>query len=186
MMPFGPWSYADVDEMMREMEREFMNFDLDQLPKHLVRESLTEDGSVRKEIGHIVYGYSVTIGPDGKADFREFGNMRPAPDKERGWRTITNVPDSREPLTDIVEDEREVRMIAELPGVKRKDDIELTSDGKTLVLRAKTPNKSYFKELPLPASAEVGGSRSTFNNGILEVVFPKRRGRGSGVRIRID
>jgi HSP20 family protein len=184
MMPSGPWSYADLDEMMKEMEKEFMNFrDVDQLPKHPVREATAEDGSVRKEVGPIVYGYSVTIGPDGKADVREFGTAKPGPDG--GWHTT--VSDSREPLTDIVEDEREVRIIAELPGVKRKEDIELTSDGQTLLIRAETLNKRYFKELPVPSSAEVRGSRSTFNNGILEIVLPRRRGgKDSTVRIKID
>jgi HSP20 family molecular chaperone IbpA len=33
---------------------------------------------------------------------------------------------------------------------------------------------------------EPEGSKSSFNNGILEVTFPKRKGRSSGVRIKVD
>ena len=86
MMPVRPWSYADVDEMMKEMEREFMALtDIeDQLPKELVREKRAKDGSVTREIGPIVYGYSMTVGPDGKPVVREFGNVKPGPSKE--WR----------------------------------------------------------------------------------------------------
>ena len=37
---------------------------------------LKEGGKVR-EVGPIVYGYSMTIGPDGKPRIREFGNVKP-------------------------------------------------------------------------------------------------------------
>ena len=183
MMPFGPWSYADVDEMMKEMEKEFMTFtDIEsQVPKGLVREKRAEDGSVTKEIGPIVYGYSMTVGPDGKPVIREFGNVKRGPSKE--WREA--ISDTREPLVDVVDGEKEVRVIAELPGAK-KQDIELTAEGKTLKISAETPARKYRKELELPSRVELEGSKSTFNNGILEVTLPKRKGEPSGVRIKVD
>lgn len=182
-MPFGPWSYADVDEMMREMEREFMTLtDIEnQLPKELVREKSAEDGSVKREIGPIVHGYATTIGPDGKPVIREFGNLRRGPSKE--WKEA--ISDTREPLVDVVEGEKEVRVIAELPGAK-KHDLGLTAQGRSLVISAETPARKYRKELELPYSVELEGARSTFNNGILEITFPKREGRSSGVRIKVD
>jgi HSP20 family protein len=184
MMPFGPWSYADVDEMMKEMEREFMALsDVEsQLPKELVREKREEDGSVTKEIGPVVYGYSMTIGPDGKPVIREFGNVKRGPSKE--WREA--ISDTREPLVDVVEGDGEVRVLAELPGVK-KHDVALTVEGRRLVISAETPARKYRKELELPYLVEMEGSRSTFNNGILVVTLPKRRGRSSsGVGIKVD
>lgn len=183
-MPFGPWSYADVDEMMKEMEKEFMaltDSENNQFPKELVREKRAEDGSVTKEIGPIVYGYSMTIGPDGKPVIREFGNVRRTPRKE--WREA--ISDTREPLVDVVEGAKEIRVLAELPGA-RKQDIELTVDGKSLVISAETAARKYRKELELPYAVELEGSKSTFNNGILEVTLAKRKGRSSGVRIRVD
>jgi len=183
MMRFGPWSYADVDEMMKEMEKEFMDFtDIEkQVPKELVREKRAEDGSVTREIGPIVYGYSMTVGPDGKPVIREFGNVKRGPSKE--WREA--ISDTREPLVDVVEGDKEIRVIAELPGAK-KQDIELTAEGKSLKISAETPSRRYRKELELPSAVELEGSKSTFNNGILEVTLPKRKGRSSGVRIKVD
>jgi HSP20 family protein len=183
MMPFGPWSYADVDEMMKEMEREFMTLtDLEnQLPKELVREKRAEDGSVTREIGPIVYGYSLTIGPDGKPVIREFGNLKRAPSKE--WREA--ISDTREPLVDVVEGDNEVRVLAELPGVK-KQGVALTVEGRSLVISAETPTRKYRKELELPYFVELEGSKSTFNNGILEVTLPKRKGRSSGPKMKVD
>jgi len=182
-MPFGPWSYADVDEMMNEMEKEFMaSTDLEnQLPKELAREKRAADGSVNREVGPIVYGYSVTVGPDGKPAIREFGNLKRGPSKE--WKEATS--GTREPLVEVVEGEREVRVIAELPGAK-KQDIELTAQGRSIVISAETPSRKYRKELELPYPVELEGSKPTFNNGILEVTFPKRKGRSSGVRVRVD
>jgi HSP20 family protein len=180
MMPFGPWSYADVDEMMKEMEKDFMDFEKD-IPKELVKEKRAEDGSVTKEIGPIVYGYSMTVGPDGRPVIREFGNVRRGPRKE--WKEA--ISDTREPLVDVVEGDKEVRVIAELPGAK-KQDIELTLEGKRLEISAETPARKYRKELELPCAVRLEGSKSSFNNGILEVTLPKRKGRSSGARIKVD
>jgi HSP20 family protein len=181
-MPFGPWSYADVDEMMKEMEKEFMELsDIEShVPKELVREKRAKDGSVTREIGPIVYGYSMAIGPDGKPVIREFGNVKRSPSKERREA----ISDTREPLVDVVEGDKEVRVLAELPGAK-KEDIELTAEGRTLVISAQTSIRKYRKELELPYSVELKGSKSNFNNGILEITIPKRKGRSSGVRIKV-
>jgi HSP20 family protein len=181
MMPFGPWSYADVDEMMKEMEKEFMEMSDSgsHVPKELVREKRAEDGTVTREIGPIVYGYSMTIGPDGKPIIREFGNVKRGPTKE--WREA--ISDTREPLVDVVEGEKETRVLAELPGAK-KEDIELTAEGRTLVISAETPLRRYRKELELPYDVELRRSKSSFNNGILEVTLPKRKGGHSGVRMK--
>ena len=45
-------------------------------PKELIREYETSDGGKVREVGPIVYGYSMTIGPDGKPHVREFGNVK--------------------------------------------------------------------------------------------------------------
>ena len=182
MMPFGPWSYADVEEMMKEMEKSFMDFkDIEEVPKDLVREKRAKDGRVTKEIGPIVYGYSMTVGPDGKPVIREFGNVKPGPHKK--WQEA--LTDTREPLVDVVDGDKEIRVIAELPGVK-KEDINLTVEGKSLEISAETPTRKYRKGLELPSSVELERSKSTFNNGILEVILHKRKGRASSVRLKVE
>ncbi len=121
--PLGPWGFPDVDEMMKEMERAFSDQfkELEKtIPKSLVRESKTPDGATKKEIGPIVYGYSVTIGPDGKPVVREFGNVKKGATSP--WKRIQ---DKREPLVDVVCSDKEVRVIAEMPGVS-KEDIDVT------------------------------------------------------------
>jgi HSP20 family protein len=42
----------------------------------LVREYITPEGGEVREVGPVVYGYSMTVGPDGKPRVREFGNVK--------------------------------------------------------------------------------------------------------------
>ena len=45
-------------------------------PEELVREYQAPDGTKVREVGPIVYGYSMTIGPDGKPHISQFGNVK--------------------------------------------------------------------------------------------------------------
>jgi HSP20 family protein len=180
-LPPGPWAFPDIEELMKEMEKEFMQFkDIEkQVPKDLIREQKSPDGSVRREIGPIVYGYSMTIGPDGKPIIREFGNVK------RGDEPLKGITDKREPLVDVVESDKQVRIIAEIPGV-RKEDIDMRVEGRVLTIAVDTASRKYEKRLQLPESAAIEGAKSSYNNGILEITFPKRHGGGAGVRIKVE
>jgi len=181
--PFGPWPLTDLDELMEEMEKAFSSQfkELEkELPKGLLRENKLPDGSTRKEIGPIVYGYSVTIGPDGRPQVREFGNVR-----RGGGTPWKELQDKREPLVDVVTSKDDVKVIAELPGVK-KEDISITVSEKSVVISVDTEERKYYKELELPAPVDARGARSTYNNGVLEVTLPLKSGGASGVRLRVD
>ncbi len=181
--PFGPWGFPDIDEMMREMERafsaQFKDFEKE-LPKNLVRESKTADGGVKKEIGPFVYGYSVTIGPDGKPVVREFGNVRSG--EGRSWKAIQ---DKREPLIDVVSSGKEVRVIAEMPGVN-KEDVNVTVNDRSMVISADKGDRGYYKELDLPGVVDPKGAKSTYNNGVLEVTVPLKSPGEGGVKLRVE
>ena len=181
--PFGPWGFPDIDEMMREMERAFSNQFKDfekGLPKNLVRESKTPDGGVKKEFGPIVYGYSVTIGPDGKPVVREFGNVKSGEGKP--WKAIQ---DKREPLVDVVSSGKEVRVIAEMPGVN-KEDISVTVKETSMTISVDKEDRGYYKELELPGVVDPNGARSNYNNGILEVTIPLKSKGAGGVKLRVE
>ncbi len=181
--PFGPWAFPDIDEMMKEMEKAFSDQfkELEkELPKGLVRETKSPDGSTKKEIGPIVYGYSVTIGPDGKPMVREFGNVR------KGEGTPWNqIQDKREPLIDVVSSAKEVRVIAEMPGVS-KEEIDVTVNEKSLVISVDREDRRYYKELDLPGIVDPKGAKSSYNNGVLEVTVPLKSPSGSGVKLHVD
>ena len=120
--------FPDIDRMMDEMEREMIEAfrDMeDTIPRDLVRFRHLPDGSMKKEYGPFVYGYSVKIGPDGRPIIREFGNIRPGLEKERG--PPLSLRGSREPFIDVIVEADEVKVIAELPGVE-KEDIQLSAN----------------------------------------------------------
>jgi HSP20 family protein len=181
--PFGPWPLTDLDDLMEEMEKAFSaQFkELEkELPKGLVRENQLPDGSTKKEIGPIVYGYSVTIGPDGKPVVREFGNVRRG--EGTPWKELQ---DKREPLVDVVTSKQDIKVIAELPGVK-KEDISITVAEKSVVISVDTEERKYYKELQLPATVDAGGAHSTYNNGVLEITLPLKSSGGSGVKLKVE
>jgi HSP20 family protein len=160
--------FGDVDRMFREMERmmeeEFKNF-AEKVPKDYVKERKLPDGRTVREMGPFVYGYSMKIGPDGKPEIRQFGNIK---NSLKG----PEVKNEREPLVDIVETAKEVRVVAELPGVE-KTDIKLHGTDDSLTISVNTAQTKYYKEVELPVKVKVKEAKSSYKNGVLEVVFPK-------------
>jgi HSP20 family protein len=153
--------FHDVEKMM---EDEFKNF-TNKVPKDFVKERKLPDGSTVKEWGPFVYGYSLKIGPDGKPEIREFGNIKKS---LKG----PQVKEEREPLVDIVDAEGEIRVVAELPGVE-KTDIKLHGTEDSLEISVDTEQSKYYKEVDLPAKVKVKEAKSFYKNGVLEVVLPK-------------
>ncbi|MDW8040842.1 MAG: archaeal heat shock protein Hsp20 [Nitrososphaerota archaeon] len=179
---FGSWFFEDIDRMFREMEKmmeeEFKAF-TSRIPKDYVRERKLPDGSTIREWGPFVYGYSIRIGPDGKPEIREFGNVKPS-------RFGPTVKEEREPLVDIVETDNEVQVVAELPGVE-KEDIKLHGTEDTLTISVDTPQRKYYKEIKLPAKVKVKEAKTQYKNGVLEVKLPKmkeeRKPKGEPIKI---
>jgi HSP20 family protein len=160
--------FGDIDRMFHEMEKmmeeEFKEF-TEKVPKDYVKERRLPDGSTVKELGPFVYGYSVKIGPDGKPEIQEFGNIKKS---LKG----PEVKEEREPLVDIVETNNEIRVVVEMPGVE-KSDIKLHGTEDSLTISVNTPQSKYFKEVSLPTKVKVKDAKSTYKNGVLEVVIPK-------------
>ncbi|MCD6445183.1 Hsp20/alpha crystallin family protein [Candidatus Bathyarchaeota archaeon] len=178
---FGSWFFEDIDRIFREMEKmmeeEFKSF-TSRLPKDYIKERKLPDGSTVREFGPFVYGYSVKIGPDGKPEIREFGNVKPSALGPR-------IKEEREPLVDIVETDREVHVVAELPGVE-KNDIKLHGTEDTLTISVDTPQRKYYKEVKLPVKVDVKKAKTTYKNGVLEVRLPKkeeRKPKGEPIKI---
>ena len=178
--------FPDIDRMMEDMEK-FMSDAFkemeDSVPRDMVRVRRLPDGSVRREYGPFVYGYSVKIGPDGRPIIREFGNIKPGLGGE--GQPPLNLQEQREPLVDIVEEDESVKIIAELPGVA-KDDIRLYATERTLTIDVDTPDRKYRKELELPVEVDETSARSTYRNGVLETALTKRKPKGKGAQIKIE
>ncbi len=175
---------GDIDRFIEEMEKEIAEaFENMEVPKNLSRERKLPDGSIRKEYGPFVYGYSITIGPDGKPIIREFGNMKPGLGGED--RTPLSLQERREPLVDIIEENESIIVMAELPGVN-KENIQLLASSNGLTISVNIPHRKFFKELKFPIEVETSNAQSTYKNGVLEVRLMKKKKTKKGTRIKID
>ncbi len=184
--------FRDFDDMHREMNRMFNVFnDISKnAPKELVREYQTSEGVKVHEVGPLVYGYSMTIGPDGKPHVNEFGNIKAGKDIAGQYLGIQKpqITAEREPLSDITITDKEVKVVLEMPGIK-KDDIKINAyDEKVEVKTADNAQRKYSKIIDLPKSADIETARSTYNNGILEVTFDKKKEeqKPKGKEIKIE
>lgn len=181
-----PSIFSEIDRMMREMEREmaeaFKEME-DRMPDEMLRERRLPDGSVRREYGPFVYGYSIKIGPDGKPIIREFGNFKPG--KLGEGRTTLHLQGQREPLVDVIEEDDRVMVIAELPGVE-KEDVQLFATSGSLTIKVDTPDRKFYKELEFPVDVDETTGVSKYTNGILETSFKKKRERGQGRQLTIE
>jgi len=176
---FRSWFFGDIDEMFQDiqemMEREFKEL-TERIPKDYVRERKLPDGSTAREWGPFVYGYSVTIGPDGKPKIREFGNVKPSLKREPFGlaKPSLDVREEREPLVDVISTDGEVKVVVELPGVE-KEDIKLHGTEDALTISVDTPKRKYFKEVQMPAAINPKAAKTVYKNGVLEVTVPKTK-----------
>ncbi|MCC6054943.1 MAG: Hsp20/alpha crystallin family protein [Thermosphaera sp.] len=165
--------FEDLMRLMREFERRFYEEMREFKPE--------KPGRFERIEGPYIYGFSITIGPDGKPIIQEFGNVR----KIRGKPSIV---EEREPLVDVFESENEVSVVAELPGVEKdKIDVKVTEDGKTLIISASNEKRKYYKEIELPARVDPSSAKASYKNGVLEVKLKKiGKGEGKGVKIQVE
>ena len=158
---FWDWFFGDfeeIDRMFEDFMREFEEF--------------ARRGGARS----FVYGFSVTMGPDGKPIVREFGNVKPSP---RG----PIVREEVEPLVDVFEEPDIVKVCAEIPGVNKEDiRLRLTDDNK-LIISVDTSSKKYYKEVELPARVNPERAKATYRNGVLEVVLEKVEKGGKSITV---
>jgi len=112
-----------------------------------------------------VYGFSMSVGPDGKPVIREFGNVQSS---QRGPR----IREEREPLVDVMEEDKDVVILAELPGVE-KNDITLHATEDHLTISVDTAEQKYHKELTLPTLVDPESAQASYKNGVLEIRLKK-------------
>jgi HSP20 family protein len=123
-----------------------------------------------------VYGVSIKIGPDGKPIIEEFGNVKqprmveaPMPKEEKG--------NERVPFTDVIADKDTIKVVAEMPGVK-KEDIKLAMVGKDKIeIKVKTAERQYYKIVDLEEEPDEGTIDAKYNNGVLEITMKARRAK---------
>src|SRR6266508_665215 len=185
--------FADIfrgfDEMRREMERGYEDIFKDiqnKAPKDLVREYETPGGGKVKEFGPFVYGYSMTIGPDGKPKVREFGNVKSPPRGGGSFFRTPMISSEREPLSNITTTDKEVKVALEMPGVS-KQNIKINAYDNSVEVTSTDPDRKYHQVIEIPPETNIETAKSVYNNGILEITFKKKeQTKRKGKQINIE
>jgi len=111
-----------------------------------------------------VYGFSIRTGIGGIPRVEHFGNIRTT---QEGPEVV----EVREPLVDVFDEEQEIVVVAELPGVGEE---EIRVDIQDDVLSLETSGeRKYAKEILLPALVDAATLQKTYKNGILELRLKK-------------
>jgi HSP20 family protein len=187
-----PDIFRGFDDMRIEMERGFedvfKNMQV-KAPKDLVKEYQTPGGDKVREYGPFIYGYSMTVGPDGKPKVKEFGNLKSpfSSGKQGSFFTRPLISSEREPLADVTITDKHVKLAVEMPGVSKENikinlydnSLELTTTG--------TEERKYHEVIEIPPEADIETATSTYKNGILEITFKKKeQSKPKGKQINIE
>jgi len=125
-----------------------------------------------------VYGFSISIGPNGQPVIREFGNIKSNLNQ-------TFIKEEIEPLIDVIEEEESIKIYVELPGVK-KENIKLRVKSNKLIISVLNEDKKYHKEISLPPNIEVKNIKATYRNGVLEIIIKKKKQSTKRTNIKIN
>jgi HSP20 family protein len=144
---------SEFDRIFKKMSSSFFNID----------DIFEEFNGNGPQSGPYYYGYTMTVGPDGKPIVKEYGNVKP---------NLLPTSDTREPIVDTIVDEKEkvVKLIAEMPGVE-KSDVKVVVENKSVDLSAAHNEKKYHVKVPLKNIVNENSAKASYKNGILEIVF---------------
>src|SRR5215469_10618504 len=173
--------FRGFDEMRREFERDFEGIEK-RIPKDLVREYTTPEGGKVREVGPMIYGYSMTVGPDDKPRIREFGNVKPSRFGIGGF-TKPEISGEIEPLVDVNTTDKEVKVVVEMPGVS-KDKIKVNAYDNKVEVKSEDPQRKYHRTIEIPPETDIETAKSAYNNGILEITFSKKEQvKGKAIKV---
>jgi HSP20 family protein len=77
------------------------------------------------------------------------------------------------PLVDVVENDKELMLVADLPGVP-KQALDITVDGGQLELRAETDSLEYRRSFSLGDDVDLDAVEAKLERGELQIHLPKR------------
>ena len=128
--------------------------------------------------GPLFYGYTMTVGPDGKPSVQEYGNMTPK------HLPISN---TREAIVDTIVDEKEkvVNLIVEMPGVE-KTDIKILVDKNVVDISAEHGEKKYHCKVPLQHKVDENSAKASYKNGILEIVLKQAVEKQTSRKVEVE
>jgi len=163
--------WDEFDNLFQKMMQPFKKLDT-------IWDDMTSSDNAQT-FGPYYYGYSMTVGSDGKPVVKEYGNVQSG---------ILPTLEMREPFVDVIVDNKDkiLKVVAEMPGVE-KNDIKIEVIGHTVNLDAENGDKKYHTKIPIKNKVDEDSAKATYSNGILEVKFRlKEEERPQGKRVTVE
>jgi len=158
----------EFNRIFKQMSGSFVNLDD-------VFEMLKNAGNIS---GPVFYGYTMTTGPDGNPVVQEYGNVKP---------DMLPTENKREPLIDTLVDEKEktLKIVAEMPGVEKKDVSVVVGDDNVIHIDAERGEKNYHVKVPIKHKVDAESPKATYKNGILELTFKLEDEKSKGKTVDV-
>ena len=159
---------SEFDRIFKRMSNSFFNID----------DFVEEFKGNNSVSGPYFYGYTMTVGPDGKPVVKEYGNVKPG---------LLPTSDTREPVVDTIVDEKEneIKLIAEMPGVE-KTDVKIVVENKIVDLSAEHGEKKYHVKVPVKHKVDENSAKASYKNGILQLVFKLVDEKPKGKKVEVE
>ena len=159
---------SEFDRIFKRMSNSFFKID----------DIFEEFNGNGPESGPYYYGYTMTVGPDGKLVVKEYGNVKPG---------LIPTSDTREPVVDTIVDEKEkvVKLIAEMPGVE-KTDVKIVVENKTVDLSAEHGEKKYHVKVPVQHKVDGNSAKASYKNGVLQIIFKSVEEKPKGKTVEVE
>ena len=175
----------NIDDIFGNLDSEFrkMRKQMDDLMRDAVEGNSTDNSSKKP----LVFGFSVTTGPDGIPKFEDFSNNAVEPfSSSRNETKEATIDTSREPLTDVNETDSDIAITVELPGVA-KEDIDKNVTETRVEVKVDTEARNYFKAIDLSCEVQTKSSKATYTNGILDLVLKKKISeKAKGTKVKVN
>ena len=172
---------TDFEEVEKEFEDVFMDT---KAPKEIMIDYETQEDVGIGEFSSFVYGYSMTIELEDKPRVSSRSSKKRKVVSEYNEPRITS---EREPLAEVNVYDKEVKVVLEMPGVS-KEHIKIQAYKNSVEVSSDYPQRKY-QVIDIPRVADIKTIRSTYKNGILEIVFKKKeklKRNNKGREIRIE
>jgi HSP20 family protein len=184
--------FREFGKLTEEFDRIF-NADLNELELSGSYVGVRSE-TLGEEVEVILYGsYPVNLRPNKNTRVRKTRrNVKPVSVQRRNHLTshyyshidddnITVPPpriekEGRESLEDIIVTDKNIKVISQLPVNNRREDIKVVaySDNSVTISHLSSEGKRYCRTSVIPYNINIETARSTYKNGILEIIFNRK------------
>ncbi|MGB6671246.1 MAG: Hsp20/alpha crystallin family protein [Candidatus Nitrosopolaris sp.] len=172
--------FTDFEEVDKEFEDLFSDINA---PNEIMIDYEAQEDVGVGEFSSFVYGYSMTVVLHDKPRISSRSKKKKGVSEHNG----PQISSEREPLAEINVYDKEVRVVLEMPGVS-KEHIKIQVYNNSVEVSCDHPQIKY-QVIDIPRVTDIKTIRSTYKNGILEIVFKKKeklKRTNKGKEIRIE